>query len=72
MDILSEVQREIIYDRVWDAERIARKYILKVLELVIGESLFEEKVFASFFVTPSVISDEHMFKGPIHMAQIYA
>lgn len=71
-DILSEVQREKIYDRVWDAERIARKYILKVLELVVGKSLFEEQMTASLFIPVTVISNEQMYKGPIHMAQIYA
>ncbi|GAH87596.1 unnamed protein product, partial [marine sediment metagenome] len=41
VDALSEAQREAIFARAWDVERTARKYILKVLEIVTGHELAE-------------------------------
>jgi hypothetical protein len=73
-DALSEAQREIIRARVWDAERVARRYIAKVLESVTNKSLFVQQMTASLYlpVQNSVISNERMYRGPTHMAQIYA
>jgi hypothetical protein len=72
-DALSEAQREIIYARVWDAERLARRYIVKVLELVMGKSLFVQQMTSSLYhpIQNAIISSERMYKGPTHMAQIY-
>jgi len=71
VDVLSEVQRERISERIWDVERVARRYVLKILELIMGESLFEEKVLAQMFFPVTAVSDARMYKGPTHMAEIY-
>jgi len=72
-DALSETQREIIYARVWDAERIARLYILKVLERVVGKPLFVQQMTASMNIHLDnvIITNEKMYKGPIDMASVY-
>lgn len=73
-DALSEAQREAIFGRAWDVERTARKYILKVLEIVTGHGLAECEILES--VSPrlreGIVSSEKMYKGPIHMAEVYS
>ena len=74
MDALSEAQREAIFARAWDVERIARQYILKVLETVMARELEESEILES--VSPrlreDIVSNESMYKGPIHMAEVYS
>lgn len=74
MDALSEAQCEVIFARAWDVERIAREYILKVLEIVMARELDESEILES--VSPrlreGIVSNESMYKGPIHMAEVYS
>ena len=74
MDALSEAQREAIFARAWDVERIARQYILKVLETVMARELEESEILES--VSPrlreGIVSNESMYNGPIHMAEVYS
>lgn len=73
MDALSEAQREMIYNRAQDAERLTRRYILKVLELVMGKSVFVNQINLHLIFSPEsfTISSERMYSGPTHMAEIY-
>lgn len=73
VDALSEAQREMIYSRVWDVERLARRYILNVLELIQGKSVLVKQMNGSLNIPLEnmIISSERMYSGPIHMAQIY-
>jgi hypothetical protein len=74
MDALSEAQREAIFARAWDVERIAKQYILKVLETVMARELEESAILES--VSPrlreGIVSSENMYKGPIHLAEVYS
>ena len=70
-DALNDFDRQKIADRVWDAERTARKYFHIVLQKVLGKASFTEKMIKSV-VYPFIIgSHEGMYKGPIHMAEYY-
>lgn len=74
MDALSEAQREAIFARAWDLERTARTYVLNVLKSVMGHELDECEILES--VSPrlreGIVSHESMYKGPIHMAEVYS
>ena len=74
MDALSEVQREAVITRAWDVERVAREYTLKVLGVVIDRELDESVTLESiaFQLRDGITSHEDMYKGPIHMAQVYS
>ena len=74
MDALSEVQREAVITRAWDVERVAREYALKVLGVVIDRELDESVILESiaFQLRDGITSHEDMYKGPIHMAQVYS
>jgi len=71
---LSEMQREQIRRRVWDAERVARRYIWAVFERALGTPPITSKIQAAFFVGVHnvVVSSEDMYQGPTHMAVIYS
>ena len=49
MDALSEAQREAVFARAWDVERVARKYILKVLGSVMAREINESGISESIF-----------------------
>jgi hypothetical protein len=74
VNALSEAQREQIQKRIWDAERVARRYIWAVL----GQALNVHPVKNTMQATLSldlnnmVIPDEKMYQGPTHMAEIYS
>jgi hypothetical protein len=74
MDALSEVQREAVIMRAWDVERIAREYILKVLGVIMGRELDEAEIIASMpmRLRDGITTREGMYKGPIHMAEVYS
>ena len=72
IDALSDLQRQEIKDRVWEIENIARQYLVNVLELVIGEKPFAEKMIKSMVVPFQVSSKEEQGVGSTHMAAIYA
>lgn len=71
---LSEVQRDQIRQRVWDAERVARRYIWAVLEQALNTAPITTKMQAALVigVNNMVGSSEGMYQGPIHMAVIYS
>ncbi len=73
-DALSEAQREKIYTRAWDIESTARKYILKVLRYISGKSIYLEQIPAvySFDLKDGIVSNQSMYRGPIHMAELYS
>lgn len=73
-DVLSEIQRDHIRKRVWDAESIARRYILAVLEKALNIRLTRSSgMFAASF-TPlhGVMNQPSMYGGPTHMALLYS
>jgi len=74
MDALSEAQRETVMLRAWDLERVARTYILKVLGNITGYELAEQEIIESIspHLREGVVSNEHMYRGPIHMAEVYS
>ncbi|MCK4782217.1 MAG: hypothetical protein KAV87_00600 [Desulfobacteraceae bacterium] len=74
LNALSEVQREQIRQRVWDAERVARRYIWAVLEQALNIAPITTKMNASLSIRVNnmVVSSEKMYKGPTHMAEIYS
>ena len=74
LDALDETQRERIRQRVWDAESIARKYILMVLRKALGIQLFREKIIGSLFIgiENMILSREDMYRGPTYMAVLYS
>jgi len=73
-DALSEVQRERIQQRVWDAEKVARRYILTVFETALGAQPFSKGIKAALWlgIQNSVVSSEDMYQGPTHMAVLYS
>jgi hypothetical protein len=71
-DVLSALQRQRIQERIWDAERIARRYILIVLEKALGVPPFSKGIKASQFIGVSCVSHEGMYQGPTHMAVLYS
>ena len=74
IDALSEAQRDLIQKRVWDAEKIARKYILivlnKSLNFQLSKGVIQSEV--SLDLKDMVMSCEGMNHGPTHMAIIYS
>jgi len=73
-DALSEVQRDRIRQRVWDAERLARRYVLTVLETALGAKPFSEGMTATLLlgIQNVVASSEGMYQGPMDMAVVYS
>lgn len=71
---LSEVQRDRIRQRVWDAERAARQYISAVLEQSLKTDPFTSKTQATCLIEINnmVASCQEMYQGPTHMAVIYS
>lgn len=74
IDSLSEEQREVINVRAWDVERTARDYILQVLRTVTGQDLPKCEILetVSFRLEEGIFSHPSMYKGPIHMAEVYS
>lgn len=74
MDALSEAQREVVFARAWEVERVARRYTLKVLESVMACELDESEILESISprLREGILTREGMYKGPIHMAQVYS
>ena len=74
MDALSEIQREAVIAWAWDVERVAREYTLKVLGVVMAREPDESVILESiaFRLRDGIISHEGMYKGPIHMAEVYS
>ncbi|KPK45797.1 MAG: hypothetical protein AMJ77_06855 [Dehalococcoidia bacterium SM23_28_2] len=76
MDALSQAQREAVFRRARDLERIARRYIFEVLGNVVGCGLESGEGQTLLSVTPrlreGIVSNESMYKGPIDMAEVYS
>jgi len=74
VDVLSEEERDKIYQRVWNTEQLARRYILSVLEKALGVKPFSSEIKASRFLSPQngIASREGMNQGSKHMAIIYS
>ena len=73
VDALSEAQRDLIAQRIWDAEKIARRYILAVLKKALHFEPTQSVIYAAIFmgVENMITKTEDMHHGPIHMAIIY-
>lgn len=73
-DTLSEIERDRIRKRLWDAEQIARRYLLTVISDALGVQLEQGDMTASVFISPRdmIPSGENMYKGRRHMALFYA
>jgi len=73
VNALSELEREQIRQRVWDAERIARRYIWVVFEKALNTRHITDTMKASVFfgALQMVVSNEGMYRGPTHMAVLY-
>lgn len=74
VDALSEAERDQIRQRVWDAERVARKYISAVVNTALGAKPFSKTMTATIFIGVEnvVVPSEGMYQGPIHMADVYS
>jgi len=74
VDALSEAQRDQIGQRVWDAERVARRYISAVVNMALGTEPFSKTMTGTMFigVQNMVVSSEGMYRGPTHMADVYS
>ncbi|HZO87182.1 MAG TPA: hypothetical protein VFB38_02505 [Chthonomonadaceae bacterium] len=72
-DPLDKLAREQIANRVWDAEKIARLYIIRVLQKALGAPALGQLITASASLPlqNAIFSSENMYKGPTHMAFIY-
>ncbi|HVU03412.1 MAG TPA: hypothetical protein VHE30_16745 [Polyangiaceae bacterium] len=73
LNVLSASNRERIQQRTWDAERIARRYIVTVLKLALGLEQSGGSKLANFSIDPSdfQVPDERMYTGPTEMALHY-
>lgn len=74
VNALSEAQREQIQKRLWDAERIACRYIWAIFRQALDTSPITNTMQAaiSMRLQNVVISSEKMYHGPTHMAEIYS
>jgi hypothetical protein len=71
---LSEIQRDQINNRVWDAEKVSRKYINSILEQIFEIPKGDTKMSGFLFlgVDEAVIPKPDMYKGPTHIAIMYS
>ena len=60
-----------VRQRMWDVERIAAQYILSVFKKALGMQPLSEGITASMDGLLGIISCEHMYQGPTHMAYLY-
>jgi len=72
LDALSDIQRQVINNRIWQMETITREYFIKVIELVLGKTPFNEVMIKSLSFPFSVASKEEQYRGPLHIAEIYS
>jgi hypothetical protein len=70
-DALSAGEMEGIRQRIWDVERIAALYILPVFKKALGMQPLSEGITAYIAGLPVIVSSEHMYQGPTHMASLY-
>lgn len=73
VDILSDFERQKIASRIWDIERIARKYFQNVIRMVTGKPPFQYRMIKSMSIPmiDAIGSHKGMYKGPVHMAEFY-
>ena len=73
-DALSEIERDRIRRRLWEAEQTTRRYLLTVISDALEVKLEQNSISASLFIGPGdmVPSNGRMHKGPKHMSIIYA
>ena len=74
MDALSEAQREAVFARACDLEHTARTYILNVLTNAVGHELYTCAILENWCprLREGIVSSKSMYKGPIHMAEVYS
>jgi hypothetical protein len=72
-DVLSDIKREQIRKRVWHAEALARRYIIKVLEkaFAINLKMSNGMYAASFTPLNGVMNRKSFYSGSVHMAMLY-
>ena len=71
LNALEDFEKNIIKKRIWDMEKMSRKYINKVIERISGNTYFQVKTIKSMLRPFSVISHRRMYSGPVHMAYFY-
>jgi hypothetical protein len=71
LNALEDFEKNIIKKRIWDMEKMSRKYLNKVIERISGNKYFQVKTIKSMLRPFSVISHRRMYSGPVHMAYFY-
>jgi len=73
LDILSDTERQRIADRIYEIERITRKYLNKISTIILKKPPFQHSMIKSMAIpmTEVISSHEGMYKGPTHMAEFY-
>lgn len=74
IDALSEAQRDLIAQRIWDAEKIARRYILAIFKNALHFEPAQNVMKAAIFINVGnmITQYENTHHGPLHMAIIYS
>ena len=72
-DALSHKQRDAISARIYDAERTARSYIGRVLELTMEHGPVTSQLRAGIMLLArnGVATSDEIYAGPTHMALVY-
>ena len=73
LDALSDFERQKIEDQIYNIEKIAMKYIQKILTLICDKPIFQHKMYKTSIIpaTEAISSHEGMYTGPVHMAEYY-
>lgn len=72
-DTLSELEREMIVSRLFDAERIARSYLISLIEDCFGIVQSKTQMYAEMFMSAgsAIVGGGAVLSGPTEMAIIY-
>ncbi len=72
LNALEDMEKYVISKRIWDMEKISRKYLNKVIERISGNTYFQVKTIKSMSLPFGIISHRRMYTGPVHMAYFYS
>ena len=72
LNALEDMEKYVISKRIWDMEKISRKYLNKVIGRISGNTYFQVKTIKSMLIPFGVISRRRMYTGPVHMAYFYS
>ena len=70
-DSLSDYQKHMIQDRIWDIEDITRKYLVGVFNKITDHEPFTKQMIKTIIFPFTVGSKEEQWRGPKHMALLY-